>query len=108
MKQINFLLIVILTGYSFVNGQEEQPKTVKSNRIRDIYIQTGLFSESNTNGTLADFKRLSPQSVLLSNDLTEYSPDGGFSYTINAMFSVMLGVHFSDKQNTTYKTNPQL
>lgn len=100
--------LVLLTVSSSVFGQEEQPKAIKKISIHDIYIQTGFFSERNTNGTLADFKSLAPQSVLLNNNMTDFSPSGGFSLTSNTMFSVMLGLQFSDKQKTTYQTNPLL
>ncbi len=108
MKTSNLLSTVILLIISFsFFGQEQQPKTVKRISIHDIYIQAGWLSEHNANaGTLTDFKKLAPQSVLLNNDLTGYSQSGGS--ISNTMFSVMLGIQFSDKQKTTYKANPLL
>lgn len=108
--KINNLLsaIILLTVYSSVFGQEQQPRTVKRISIHDFYIQTGFFSERNTNGTLADFKTLAPQSVLLNNNMTDFSQSIGSSLTSNTMFSVMLGLQFSDKQKTIYKANPLL
>lgn len=109
MKTSNLLSAVILVTVSFsVFGQEQQPKTLKRIIIHDLYIQAGLFSERNTNGALTDFKTLAPQSVLLNNNLTDYSQSGGFSLTSNTTFSAMLGLQFSDKQKTAYKTNPLL
>ncbi|GCD78987.1 hypothetical protein [Schleiferia thermophila] len=109
MKTTNILSAVILLTVSFsVFGQEQQPKTINKISIHDIYIQTGFFSERNTNGTLSDFKTLAPQSVLLNNNMTDFSQSGGFSLTSNTMFSVMLGLQFSDKQKTIYKANPLL
>ena len=87
---------------------QEQPKTIKKISIHDIYIQTGMRSEHNAAGTLEDFYTLAPKSVLLNTDLSEYSQSKGFNYAINNMFSVNLGIQFSDKQKTTYKTNPLL
>lgn len=109
MKTKNFLSVVILLTVSLsVIGQEQQPKTVKRISIHDFYIQTGMFLERNTNGTLTDFKTLAPKSVLLNSDFTGYSSSNGFSLTGNSMFSVMLGIQFSDKQKKAYKTNPLL
>jgi len=102
------LAVLLLTGLSPVFAQEEQPKTVKRISISDIYIQTGFFLERSTSGTLTDFKTLAPQSVLLNSDFTGYSSSNGLSLTGNTMFSVMLGIQFSDKQKTTYKANPLL
>lgn len=109
MKIINILFaIILLTVYSSVFGQKQQLKTVKRISIHDFYIKTGFFSEHNTNGTLADFKTLAPQSVLLNNNMTDFSQSVGFSITGNSMLSIMLGLQFSDKQKTIYKANPLL
>jgi len=109
MKTANILSALVSLTVSFsVFGQEEQPKTIKRINVQDIYIQTGLFSERNTNGTLTDFKSLAPQSVILNSNMTDFSPSGGFSLTSNMMFSVMLGLQFSDKQKANYRANPLL
>ncbi|MFA5781797.1 MAG: hypothetical protein WC868_05955 [Bacteroidales bacterium] len=111
MKINNLLSAVILLTVSFsVFGQEQQPKTIKKISIHDIYIQAGLFSERNRTGTLGDFNGLAPNSVLLEKSLAfaEYAPYNGSNLTSNSMFSVMLGIQFSDKQKTIYKANPLL
>lgn len=77
----------------------------------DLYFQIGLFTERNSNGTLADFRALAPQSVLLKNDMADYSSSSGgdiINLTSNTVFSAMLGFQFGDKQKTIYKTNPLL
>lgn len=109
MKTIKILSAVIMMALSFsVFGQEQPKKTIKKISIHDIFVQTGFLSMRDTDGTLTDFKTLVPQSVLLHSNLTDYSSSGGFSRTSNTMFSIMLGIKFSDKQKTTYKTNPLL
>jgi hypothetical protein len=108
MKLSNILTVVILmTVYSSVFAQE-QPKTVKRVSIHDFYVQPVIFSERNTYGALSDFKTLAPQSVLLNNDLSGFSPGGGFSMSGSTMFSVMLGLQFSDQKKSVYKANPLL
>jgi hypothetical protein len=109
MKTRNLLPAIILLTISFsVFGQEQESKTIKRISIHDIYIQTGWLNARNANaGTLTDFKALAPQSVLLKNDLTAYSQYGGSSPT-SGIFSVMLGIQFSDKQKKSYKANPLL
>jgi len=109
MKIRNILAVVIFLTASFsVFGQEQKPKAIKKISIHDFYIHSGIFSEHNSNGTLTDFKTLAPQTVLLNNDMTDFSPSNGFSMTGNSVFSVMVGINFSDKQKTTYKANPLL
>lgn len=108
MKIENILLALFSLTVSISVFAQEQPKSVKKVAIHDIYIQTGFFSERNTNGTLSDFRPLAPQSVLLSNNMTDFTGSMGFSLTSNTTSSVMLGLQFSDKQKTIYKANPLL
>ncbi len=105
MRRVNILSVVVLLTVSFsVIGQEQ----IKKFSIRDVYIQTGFFSDPYTTGTLHDFKLLFPESVLLNNDMTDFSQTSSFSYTSNNMFSALLGFQFRDKQKSIYKTNPLL
>ena len=97
-----FLLTICFTAM----GQVQPSAEIKRAIIGDFYIQTGMYLERNANGTLADFQALAPQSVLLANDFTDYSTSNGFSITGNTLFSVMVGLQFSDKQRTYYKENP--
>ncbi|MEX0966412.1 MAG: hypothetical protein WD077_04180 [Bacteroidia bacterium] len=109
MKRIKILAVVISLTVSFsVFGQEQQPTTVKKISIHDVYIQTGFFTEDNTNGILSDFRTLVPQSEILNNNMTDFSQLGSSTLISNNTFSVMLGIQFSDKKKTIYKSNPLL
>lgn len=113
MKPSNTLLVAILFALcSSVFGQEEQGMSIRKNRVTDIYIQTGFFSQNDKSGTLEDFKRIASQSVLLSNDFKGYSKiDGNFSSApkiIVGMFSVVVGIKFHDPHKEPYKNTPQL
>ena len=104
-----FPALILLTGFYTASGQTGQQKKVKRISLSDFYVQAGLFSERNTNGTLSDFRALAPQSVLLNNNLTGYFSNRGWSSAINnTMYTVMLGLQFSNKEKTMYKPNPQL
>lgn len=109
MKINNLLLVSILLIASFsVLSQTEQPKVIKRISVNDVYVQVGLLSEFNKNGTLSDFKTLAPQSTLLNNDFTTYTQSNGSVLTSNAGFSYMLGLQFRDREKTNYKSNPLL
>lgn len=111
MKKTQILSLVLLLTCFFnsqILGQELEQKKVKRVMIRDFYIQTGFFIDVNVKGSLVDFKTLVPQSVLLNNNLSDYSQTGGFGSTGNSMFSAMLGLQFSDRQKTTYNKSPLL
>lgn len=66
--------------------------------IHDIFIQIGSNSMPNIYATLMDFKTIVPQSVLLNRDLTDYSLSDDATTTNNSMFSIVLGIQFSNKQ----------
>jgi len=91
---------VLLIACSAVFGQEQKTKAKKKISIHDFYIQTGIFTMRNTSGTLSDFKTLAPQSsILLNNNTVDYSPYNNFRISGNNVFSMMLGLQFSNKTN---------
>ena len=110
MKPINILLIsMLLIINTLAFGQQEQPKKVNKFRISDICVQAGWSSGFNKKGTITDFTALAPQSVLLNTDFTDYSsPSGRNGISASGMYSVMMGIEFSDKQKAIYKNNPLL
>ena len=89
-------------------GQEQQFKPIKKFCIQDVYIHTGLFVERNPSGNLADFKTLAPKSNLLNGNFTNFNTNNGISMNSNTMFSILIGIKFSDKKKTSYKSNPLL
>jgi hypothetical protein len=107
MKTKVFLLMFFTLPLT-IFGQEEQTKTLNKISISEIYVQTGIYSGHSSMGTLTDFKLLAPQSILLNRDFSDYSSSNGLILNNNTMFSVVLGIQFSDKQNTSYKKNPLL
>jgi hypothetical protein len=109
MRKINMLSVaMLLTGTFVVSAQEQQPEKIKNINIYDIAVQVGYFSNPVSNGALADFKTLYPESTLLNNNLADFSESGDFSLINNTLFSVLLGFRFSDKQQERYKANPTL
>lgn len=109
MKTTSILKTIMLSScFLQFYGQVEIADHVKRICVKEFYIHTGLFSERNTSGTLKDFQTLAPQSVLLNRDLKDYSSSQGISLISNTMFSMLLGIQFSDKKKTAYKTNPLL
>jgi hypothetical protein len=109
MKKINVLSAAIMLTVSFAgSAQEQQPAKIKKINLYDLSVQIGSFSYPATNGALADFKALSPESVLLNNHVADFSQSGSFNLINNTLFSVLLGFQFSDKQKILYKANPVL
>lgn len=107
MRSINVLSATLMLTASFaVSAQEEQPTKIKKIRIHDVSIQGGSFSVPSTKAGLADFKMLFPESDLLNSDMTGFSQSGSFNIMNNSLFSVLIGLQFSNKQKTQYKTNP--
>lgn len=76
-----------------------QPKPKGRLQLADLYIQTGMFYYLESPLSLADYRLLAPNSVLLKQDLSSYST----SYYPNTMssghFSMLAGINFRDKPN---------
>ena len=106
----NFLFLVLssLLAYSAAFGQEANPETVKRITVSDISVQLGTFSGYNNYGNISDFRKLAPQSEILNNDFADYLQFNNFRLLNNRMFSMMMGIKFSDKQKKSYKSNYQL
>ena len=109
MKTLKILTsVILLTAYLSVSAQDQQIKNVKRISINDIYIRMGSFIESNNDGSLTDFKILAQQSILLNDDFSQNNISSKLGISGSPVFSIMLGIKFSDKQKTTYKSNPLL
>ncbi len=109
MKNAVLLSVLTSVSFSWVVAQTEPVNTVKRIRISDFYVQPNLFSERTVSGNLADFRKLAPQSEYLNLNFAGYNSSGGAVYVnTNAMLSVMLGIKFSDKEKSKYKSNPLL
>ncbi|MCH8330329.1 MAG: hypothetical protein IH946_02945, partial [Bacteroidetes bacterium] len=98
---------MFLTVSLTVFGQEP-PKTEKNVRINDIYFYLGTFTESNAITSLADAKKLAPRSLLLNNDMKDFTESSVYIMRKNSRPSAMLGMQFRDKQETTSKLNTLL
>jgi hypothetical protein len=109
MKITGLLFPIVLTFFPFLplRAQENHVKISRFS-VREVQIQSGNFIQSTIPGTLEDFRKLAPESVLLNTDMSGFSQRmSGGSYT-GAMFSIMAGFQFSDNQKKAYKTNPLL
>ncbi len=80
----------------------------KKINICDIYISTGINAMLDQYGSLADFKTIAPQSLLLNNSFAGFSTNSGISMSGNLQFSAKLGINFINKNKTHVKENMQL
>jgi hypothetical protein len=104
------LILVLLIGSVAAIAQEEKQKKITKLSIRNVYVQTGIFSRANNQGTFEDFKKLAPQSLLLNNsdNFKGYSFSNGYYWNSRVMFATMVGIKFGDKEKKAYKPNPEL
>lgn len=105
----------ILTGVlpfvaltTFAQEATTTPKPIKRMAIQEFYVQPGLLMQTSDNSSLADFQKLAPQSTLLKTNLTGYNQSGGRTFDADAMLTILMGIHFSDKQKTAYKKGTSL
>jgi hypothetical protein len=108
MRVANYLSIVVLTASSAALSAQESDKPLKLLKVQEIQIQTGGYIERSLPGSVADFKKLAPDSELLKNDLTGYNQDWYTQYYSNPLFSILVGFQFNDRQTEKPRPNPLL
>ncbi|HLV43179.1 MAG TPA: hypothetical protein VKY37_12935 [Brumimicrobium sp.] len=107
MKTLNYLYAFILILFSFsAFGQDEKP--VKRIAITDVQVYGGMLFKNDINGTLSDFRSLAPQSYLLNKDFSNFSQEERKGSSGDMGSSIMIGIQFRDKNNSTYRANPFL
>lgn len=106
--QIVFIIFYLSDSFIVSIFKRGEPKTDKKNQHQEYLYSEGFFFQRNIPGTLTDFRKLAPQSILLSNDFSSYSQSLGLQLKGNAIFSAMLGFQFSNSEKTMHKANPVL
>jgi hypothetical protein len=101
-------IIGTLLILSSLNGiaQEEKSKPIKKIKLKDIYVQQGLFLDWNKLGSINDFRTLAPQSVLLKAPLDEYMQAYGTHTSGNTAFTFLTGFQLRNSDKSGYKINP--
>lgn len=101
------LLLCTLLFSLYTISAQDSLKSVKAIRINDVGLQINLFSSSENYTFLDDFRALAPQSALLKNELTEYSPQSNTNVfstiSSNPVLSVFAGFKFSNKEKNAYR-----
>ena len=107
MNRIRFYLSIIALLFSAAAfSQEQTTKTIKKISIQDVIVQRGSFASRTPISTPSDFNKLAPNSLLLKNDMSGFSQSNRNNVEIRNSFSVIMGLRFSDKENTSYRANP--
>lgn len=109
MKSNYFLSAIAVVALTLpLSGQDQSSKPVRNIAIQNVDLQLGFLTLSNHYGSLEDFKRLAPASVLLSRDLSSYSQLEVLHTATAGMFNVAVGFHFGNKKISEYRQNPIL
>jgi hypothetical protein len=102
------LSIFFMLGASASIIAQEEDALVKSKlKITDVYILPGGMMQNITSGTLADFQKLSPQSVLLRQSFAGYTSSSGLRTAGNAFISGAIGISSYNEKTKTI-SNPQI
>jgi hypothetical protein len=101
LKFGGILACLLWASLSFVQAQDTPKGRLY---LSDLYIQTGLISQNDVSLSLADYRNLAPQSVLLNRDLSEYQGASSFRHyggrrTTAPLFSMLVGINFREKPN---------
>ncbi|MGB6037287.1 MAG: hypothetical protein WBG42_13525 [Cryomorphaceae bacterium] len=103
---LSILTLLFLSSATYAQEGAADKKGKLS--VTDVFIQLGTFTERTTDGSLADFRTLAPQSIMLNDDLSDFSSSGGTTYNGNTMLSISLGLQFRDEEKNRKKGNPLL
>lgn len=118
MKKIKILLVItvcfsLATAFCQSNADSlPTPAAGKKIRITDASFFGGFMSQNlPVAGTLTDFQKLNPGSVLLKENMEDYSPPGyiyGIGYNSNAPSGGIFGAFLALSFNETQKSVAQL
>ncbi len=93
MKTIQLLSILIFIP-SFLFAQNKTGSTGFA--VHDVSAMAGFVFQTNTSGTIEDFRKLNPQSTLLNNDFSAYKQRGSNAPVIGAG-TILVGFRFNEK-----------
>lgn len=79
-----------------------------SSRISDFSVQFGMNSLSLQPSPVEDFKRIVPQSQLLTADYENYNSNQQPSFASNSFMSILLGIELANKKTKQIRTKPKL
>jgi hypothetical protein len=100
------LLCVII---SIANAQAlKSAKRVKKVKITDVFLQQLNGNYPRVPLSLADFKILAPQSILLNANLNGFTSGTSNYGTNTGGFNPSIGIQFANKSQTGYRANPIL
>jgi hypothetical protein len=109
MKNLRLIsTLILICFYLSASSQENASDEQSSIAITDVFLQLGSFTERTAGGSLENFRKLAPQSQMLSEDLSDFSGSGGTTYNGNTLFSISLGLQFQDEEKNKRKGNPLL
>jgi hypothetical protein len=108
---MNFLKSIAVLLALFVNyglyAQDNQLSVERETALSEVWVQPSLTGYFGVNATLADFRKLAPESVILNRDYSDWDNGGnslyGTSSTGGSGFSVLLGFHLKDKDGKLNK-----
>jgi hypothetical protein len=112
----SFFAVLLISYNTLVIAQAHDSTLVKRLSIRKFYFQSGLSDNKKANGTLNDFRKLAPTSVLLNRDFTGYQEaqgiitetTEGLDLFTDHLFCFMAGIKFRNKKKTDYRPIPEL
>jgi hypothetical protein len=92
------------------NDIKLQNEEIKKRKLKvvDAAIAPGITFHISPLGSLSDFQRINPKSVLLNENMDGYTISNGFMASGGPTFSANLGLNIANKAKTEYKSNTQL
>ena len=103
MKKQTLLLALMSLGTINILFGQDNGNPDKKFSINEYSFYSAANMSQNGSATLADFKTLAPQSILLNNDFSTYSAGKSFNSAHSNLFSMMVGFKCQSKPNSSLR-----
>jgi hypothetical protein len=99
MKSLRLFFLLLCSGLALVSSGQETEVLMPEKSLSEVWIMPIFSGYFGVNSSLADFRKLAPESDILNRDYGDFDElSGGFSSSGSTGFSVLLGFRLKDAQ----------
>lgn len=104
--RILVVLLLVNTTFAFAQVEEEKKEKENSSAFSEVFLIYGSASGMSTVENLSDFRRMAPSSLLLKEDLSDYSSSPSNEWYPHQYFGLMVGFIPGSKNRASKKYSP--
>jgi hypothetical protein len=104
--QILVVLLLVNTTFTYAQVEEENKRIENSSAFSEVFLIYGSATGISTVENLSDFRRMAPSSLLLKEDLSDYSSSPSNEWYPHQYFGLMVGFIPGSKNRASKKYSP--